>query len=827
MSPMGTSAASLHREAVDLANQGRLATAERALARAAGLTDDADLSARILGTLAVIRARTGDVGEAERLCLEAMDGTGLSRETVAILEGQMGAIAEFAGRLDDATLWLGRAIAMTDEPVARANMLVNRGLIGMQRRDLDAAADDTAAAAGIFAAADRAIDAAEARHNLGYIDLLRGDIVAALSEMTAARAIIAGVSKANAAIGDLDRATVLRDAGLTREAEALLASAAKTFGDTRMPRERAEAEFQLARSLLTHDPRRARRIARTAVRRFEALGNPTWTARAEALEMRAELAGGQMMRGGTRVPPSRHVPDTAAVDRVAGELESRGLRTESAALRLARQLWEARRGRAAGRRVSIPSTATMDVRLLQYEVVAARAAVRGRHADARRHAASGLDALFEWQRDFGSLDLQTSLMMHANGLIGLGLESAARSGRPDVVFDWSERTRHLSFQVAPLRPPPDETLADDLAELRMLRAEHADGEWRAAARVEELQSRARERQWSSMRSSAVLGRVSLAEAQSGLGDDAAIVAYVYTGEGLAAVVATADSAQLMHLDGWDGVRGLMSGLRADLDMAASIPATSPLRQVVRRSLDGRLAALSRALVEPVLPAVGSRRVVITTPVILNGIPWAMLPGLRGHPFTLAASVSRWHSLRATAGRAPSSAGFVIGPRVPRAAEETGRAAGSWATAVTLPHADIAGTTALASQVDVLHIASHGRHSAENPMFSGLELADGTLFGYDIDLIEKVPETVILSACEVGRSSVRWGEEAVGMTRIWLHAGARCVVAAPVVVADDDACELLGAMHEGLAAGLAPSDALAAAATQTGIVAPFQVHGAGF
>ena len=92
---------------------------------------------------------------------------------------------------------------------------------------------------------------------------------------------------------------------------------------------------------------------------------------------------------------------------------------------------------------------------------------------------------------------------------------------------------------------------------------------------------------------------------------------------------------------------------------------------------------------------------------------------------------------------------------------------------------------------MLHVAAHGRHAADNPLFSGLELADGTLFGYDIDLIPSVPDTVVLSACEVGRSSVRWGEEAIGMTRIWLHAGARCVIASPVVVADDDACELLG------------------------------------
>jgi CHAT domain-containing protein len=147
--------------------------------------------------------------------------------------------------------------------------------------------------------------------------------------------------------------------------------------------------------------------------------------------------------------------------------------------------------------------------------------------------------------------------------------------------------------------------------------------------------------------------------------------------------------------------------------------------------------------------------------------------------------------------------------------------------VIVPAATVDDVTSLAADVDVLHIAAHGRHSSDNPMFSGLELADGPLFGYDIDRMPRVPSTVVLSACEAGRSSVRWGEEAVGMARAWLHAGTRCVIAAPVVVADDDACELLGAMHEGLAAGQTPSEALAAASDRTGIVAPFQAHGSGF
>ena len=102
-----------------------------------------------------------------------------------------------------------------------------------------------------------------------------------------------------------------------------------------------------------------------------------------------------------------------------------------------------------------------------------------------------------------------------------------------------------------------------------------------------------------------------------------------------------------------------------------------------------------------------------------------------------------------------------------------------------------------------------------------------LFGYDIDQLARVPAAVVLSACESGRSAVRWGEESVGMTRAWLHAGAGAVVAAPVVVADDDACELLGALHTGLAAGSPAAEALQQATARTGIRSPFLCHGNGF
>ena len=813
------------------ANQGRLTEARRLLTEAEARAASPNIRGRIAGTSAYLVARSGNLTEAMRIGRDALGIPGLDSATTAILSGQLGAPAEQAGRLDEAERWLTRGIdALDGEPLARANLLMNRSLVNMRRLRLEAARADTAAASGIFRDLGLDIDRAQAQHNEGYVALLAGDVIRALRLMGAARSTLLPLSPVAAAICDVDRAEVLRDAGLTTEAEHILAQAAVTFGRHRIPQSRAEAEFNLARSQLTHEPALAARTAAAATRRFRGLGNETWAARADAVRLRALLSGGSIRQGGGTLEDPRRVPDAAEVAEAASVLAGLGFAGEAAALRMTRELWRARRGEAPEPGpVRVPRSASIEVRLLADELRAARAAMAGRPAEARRHAASGLDLLGGWQSAFGSLDLQTSVVMHGRGLILAGLDSAVRSGRPEVIFEWSERARHLSQQVVPLRPPPDSALADDLAELRMLRAD--DPGWMSLPRAAELRERARERQWTGTGAREVQRPIGLERLRAELDPDTALIAYVYSGTALTALVVTADGEAVLPLEQAPAARAVLPGLRADLDMSASVRA-GPLAAVVRRSLDDRLATLSTALLDAPAAVAGTRRLVITTPGVLSDIPWAMLPAMRGRAFTLATSATRWAAARGSIGPDPvvaRSAGFAVGPRVARGEEEAAAAASAWPAATVLRggEATVDAVTVLAGDVEVLHVAAHGRHAIDNPLFSGFELADGALFGYDIDRAPRVPRTIVLSACEVGRSSIRWGEEAIGMTRVWLHAGARCVVATPVIVADDVACELLGAMHEGLAAGIPPAEALAAASDRTGLVAPFQSHGAGF
>ncbi|GAA4491683.1 CHAT domain-containing protein [Microbacterium panaciterrae] len=822
---MTLSAAELHRRGRAYLNAGQNAAARRVLSLAAERTDDPDLRARIAGSLAALTTRQGDPEAAEGLCRQALALPGVSEGTAAIVYGQLGLLALERGALEEAVSLLDRGIAgIGDDAEHRAPMLVNRSVAHSQAGRLAASRADVEQAARDYETVGGEVERAMAMHNAGYIALLEGDLIAALETMGQARGALAAASAVNAAICDLDRAEVLRDAGLAREAEQSLEQVIAVFAANRMRQAKGQAQFHLARSLLTHTPSQAVVVATAAARTFRAAGSDGWALRADALRLRARFTPEDESGARPRIPPGV----MSEADAVIAALHVSGPRADAAALRLTRELW------AAGQPdPPVPATvirtapdAPLPVRLLAHEVRSARAEARGDEYEARHHAATGLDALAEWQRSFGSLDLATSLAMHGSGLIFEGLRSAVRSRRPDVMFEWSERSRHLSQQAIPVRPPRDEALAADLAELRTLRAEAGNGDWLSSPRAAELSERVRRRQWSSTAAAGMRDRLSLEQLRATLGSGTALVSYVFDGAGLTALAVTQDRARVVEIGPWASVGPVYAGLRADLDVSASVR-SGPLLASVRESLEQRLAALGAALVGPVLDTIGDRRAAITVPGILGGIPWGMLPGMRHRPFTIALSASQWAADRV--GEPAPGVGFVVGPRVSRGAEEVARAASAWTAATILDPeaATVDEVENLAARVGTLHIAAHGRHAAENPLFSGLELADGALFGHDIDLIPTVPDTVVLSSCELGRSSIRWGHEAIGMTRAWLHAGTRCVIASPVVVADEVACDLLAVMHERLAADVSPAEALARAGEDTGIIAPFQAHGAGF
>jgi hypothetical protein len=663
--------------------------------------------------------------------------------------------------------------------------------------------------------ADLGVQAAKAVFNLGYARMLTGDIVGALALMEEAAPTLSALSPTSRATVEQDRAVVLREAGRVSEAVAALEAAAAAYGDQRLRRFQAESEFVLARTLLHEDPGRARGVARRAARRFDKHNSPIWAVRADALSVIGEIAlGGRAPR--LRDRASAMIPTLQQCGQ-ARDAEQLALHVVRLCIRR-RELEDATQRL---RRVRVNDDTPIGTRLLAQEVRAELAWGKGQRRKALDHVRAGLADLHAWQASFGSLDLQSTMVGHGNALARLGLQLALEDGRPAVVFEWSERARALASKVTTLRPPPDPQLAADLTALRLL--DPSD-----TARARELRERIRSNSWYAAEGS-VGEPVTLDVLQARLGSDhAALVAHVVLDDRLTALVVTGDEAFVVPLAGATRVRDQLDRIAADLDFAAHNPSGS-FGQTVRASLDEDLATVADELVAPVLNLIGARRVVLTPSALLAGTPWTLLPGFRGRPVTVPTSATRWLELVGSRRKKPKRIGLVAGPRVERAAQEVDRAAAEWRAADVLhgDDANAAKVAEVAARVDVLHVAGHGVHAGDHPLFSAVELADGPWFGHDIDLLPRTPSVVVLSACELGQVSVLRGDETVGMTAAWLHAGARTVLSSPALVADAVACDALAHWHRLLAAGTPPADALAEVIASSDGVVPFQCFGAGW
>ncbi|WP_296602710.1 CHAT domain-containing protein [Nocardioides sp.] len=792
----------LHRRGVAANNAGKYAAARRLLERALVAAQDHEIEARVESSLAHLDAETGHAAAALERCESILVRPGLSAHTVGSVRSQRAMLLMLNGLTQGAIDDFSSAIKLLDgAPDLLGRALLNRGGAHLRSQNVPAAERDFAAAASELERAGLGVERAMAQHNLGYCRLLAGDLVEALRLMDQAAPVLAPLSPVSAATCDQDRAEVLMAAGLVAEGRAALEAAAAAYGGRRLRRRQAEAELALARALQAGSPDAAVPVARRATRHFRSAGATAMASRAAAVGLAAEVTLGSI--GARR----RHDPAGLAAD-----LAREGAAWDAAVVTLHHvrmlimggRLDDASRllrGVAGGKR------APLSVDLLDRDVRAELAAARGRRGDAFRHLRAGLADLHAWQSSFGSLDLQTGVVGHGIRLAARGLGLAVESRRPEVLFEWSERARMLASRVQPVRAPEDEQIVADLTELREMAAE---GGRRDPEREAELRQRIRERAWQHRGSGAVADPVTLPELQTALMIDTALVAYVVAADRVVALVVTAGGATWVDLGERARIDEFLGGLLPDLDVAASeLPGA--MAGFVRTELAHRLSSLADVLVTPVLEAVGERAVVLTPSGVLAGVPWTLLPGFVGRPVTVAQSATSWLARRTTPLRL-GSAGFVAGPRVARAEDEVIAAAKEWkdARVLTGTDASAAAVSELAASVDVLHVAAHGRHAAENAMFSGLQLADGPWFGYDIDQLRQVPDVVVLSACEVGRSTVRWGDELIGMATAWLHAGARCVVASAAAVNDRAAYDVLVAVHQQLAAGVDPAVALAAA-----------------
>jgi len=791
--------------------------------------------ARLLATLAKseVEVRGADRGLAtlDRAWRWALiDG---DDHLLAFLHGQRGLILFRSGRFAEALTEFDSAARWFDRVpgIDKCRVLINRGALYVEMGDLRAARADLTLCVDLARQLGLNLVERIAVHNLGCLEFIAGDLPLALRTMDEGMSL-GGETQPGIAL--LDRARVLLAAGLQHEADDTLAAAAVQLTKDRCWQDVGEVELARAESaLLAGDPRAARRLAARARDRFRRHGNSRWRRNAELVLLQADLTAGR--------PAGRLVPSAL---RLAEEFRDDGFVLQArVALLLAAenmqrmgQLPEAIRlaGEAGSSRVSDPIAVRLQTRLVRARLDLAA----GRTATARRQLRSGLTELAAYRAHFGSIDLQTASAVHGIRLAELEVELALRGGRARSVLAAVERSRAVSGRLVSVRPPRDEVAADLLAELRQavesMRAKEADR--RATAEVAERRKRAAElqrelraRAWLTGGTCQALQPASHAEICDRLKAEATVlVCYVETNGALHAVVDDGDSAAIRPLGSAAEATESLRRVRADLDVLANGHLPGGLMTAVRGSLIRSLEHLDGSLVRPLrLPG---RRLLIVPTGPLAALPWGSLPSLAGCPVVVAPSATAWLSASASSGRRHASVAAFAGPDLRRATEEVRAIGQSWPDASVFTDMVARQDTLVTAMTSstVVHIAAHGQHQAENPLFSSIRLADGPMFAYELDQTARTAEHVVLSACELGRATIRPGDEALGLTSVLLHLGTRSVVSGVARVHDDVAAQVMTRYHRLLSSGRDSAEALAdASEAEDKVVAPFVCFGSGW
>ena len=795
------------------------------------------LAARLLMILAVWESEQGRTEQGLRLLDRA--GSLVAAADRGVLGVQRGYLLMRAWRGREAVQALDEAVAMLDgNPAETENLaaaLLNRSFAHLNAAHVRQARADLTWCRRVATDESYHMIAAKTLHNLGYCELLTGDIPAALQLFNEAASAYQDTAPAFLPVLANDKARALLAVGLARDAASELDGAMAAFRLQRLDYDLADAE--LARSeaaRATGELAAASRWAAAAERRFRRRGNEARADLAALTRLRAQLA---MPGRRTRIP--------AEATRLAGLLRARGLADDAdmAELITVRALAAAGRTDEARRRLAVVRrrgrTVPLDIALLRRLARAELAEREGRPGAALAELRDGL-ALVQARRDrLGSIDLRTGTAALGTELAAAGLRLALERGSAPLVFAWLERSRAQAFRVRPVRPPADPQAEAFLAELRQLSYLIREAELNGsrdpamAARHTELRRAITEHDWqaSGLGHAAVLaglGDVSAALEHSGQ----TLVAILGRDGQMVAVVVRHGSARLVRLGDFETAAEAARRLSADLDTLAGRLLPARLEAVIRESIRHQAAALTAEIVAPLRGALGDGGIVFVPAGPLAGIPWGLLPDLRGRPVTVCPSASTWLAAsrkgQAAADPGPNRPPLLLaGPDLEYAAREVTEIARSYPDCRPLlpQQATVPAALRALDGAPLAHLAAHGHHDQENFLFSRIDLADGPLMAYDIQKLAAAPRHVVLSSCDVGRTVVRPGEEILGFTAALLYIGTATVTASVTRVGDDDAVGTMTAYHRLLAAGTRPAEALAAA-TAGDPFSPFVCFGAG-
>ena len=440
---------------------------------------------------------------------------------------------------------------------------------------------------------------------------------------------------------------------------------------------------------------------------------------------------------------------------------------------------------------------------LQIQAWTALAKVRlslGNRRGAAAAVRAGFHRLDEYRSDIGATDLRIHAGDLGTQLANIGVQLAIESGSIPRIFDWAERLRTAAM-VTRRDSVNDPNIDSALAHLRKITTEirtavppDADNlqreQIRAERRVRGLARQARA-------SSHPFATAAIESVQQHLADRV-LIEFVESDRGISAIAVTHDRASWVDLGSTGATNDLVDHLRFAAERIARPSTSARSRSAALESVDHLLAAIRTHLVDPV--ATNADRVVIIPSGLLHGVPWGLVFDV---PVEVAPSATSWLATRTTA--TPRRGTVVVrGPGLVHAGVEAEAIIGIAGGTVTQ---SVAETLERLAEAGLAHFACHARPRLDSPMFSSLVLEDGELTLYDLERLHRVPQTVVLAACDGGSTVLASGDEVLGLASAFLSLGAKTVVAPLFTVSDEATAVVMQSLHQSIAAGADAPDAL--------------------
>jgi CHAT domain-containing protein len=407
------------------------------------------------------------------------------------------------------------------------------------------------------------------------------------------------------------------------------------------------------------------------------------------------------------------------------------------------------------------------------------------------------------------------------------IESLSESGKPDEAFSFSERARSRAFldllgskaQLSRVKSGllgEERTLQERIAAIRARLSAEDDGEVDRAGLRKELSEaeaaysaflsnvRKEDKEQASLMTVEPLG---LKQVQELLDSGTSLLEYFVTGKEVFVWVVEREKLQFQRVElPKEKLSGLVRTLRESIFTLGE-----------REKFNETSAILHKQLIEPLLPHITGKELIIVPHDVLHYLPFHALVGSDGryliekYPIYYLSSASLLQFVKEKK-KAGGEKVLAFGnpdlgdpeKNLEYAELEAEEVKNVYPQSSVFLKKDASEekSKSLSPTHDILHFATHAKLNEDDPLSSAVLLAredqeDGRLEVREIFGMDLKANLVVLSGCETGLGKLSTGDELVGLTRAFIYAGTPSVVASLWSVDDSSTAHLMASFYRNL------------------------------